>query len=70
MGSLAGHIKEMDLLAHVDRNFAPRMRMLNAAHRDQLLRLQDGASLCSVVYELRRAYAFAYELRPILGNQP
>jgi hypothetical protein len=70
VGSLAGHIKELDKLSAVDRNFVPRQRMLNAAHRDQLLRLKEGASVASVVYELRRAYAFAYELRPILGNQP
>ena len=67
MGSLSGHTKEMDRLSAADRNFAPRQRMLNAAHRDQLLRLSEGASVASVVYELRSAYRLAYELRPIQG---
>ena len=67
MGSLSGHTKEMDRLSAADRNFAPRMRLLEAAYRDQVARLNDGCCPRDVVWELRDAYRRAHQLRPIQG---
>ena len=65
-----GRVLTLDSIASQDTNFVPRMRLLEAAYRDQVARLKEGCCPRSVVWELRDAYRRAHELRPIKGAAP
>jgi hypothetical protein len=65
-----GRVLTLDSIASQDTNFVPRMRLLEAAYRDQVARLKEGCCLKDVIWELRDAYRRAHELRPIKGATP
>ena len=50
-----------------DQNLAPRMRLLNQAHRDAVQRLREGHHPATVIWELRDAYRLAEQARPIVS---
>ena len=65
-----GRVLMLESIAGQDTNFAPRMRLLDAAYRDQVQRLREGCCPKDVIWELRDAYRRAHELRPIRGATP